>query len=126
MAENTFIVNPDGLQTASVPLVALAERLGGAFKAAAARIAADGSKPWGNDKPGQRFAAGYVPVAEDIIKAGSGINEVLGTSAENLRTMAKVFTNANQAATQITGRLNGQLGGTRSGGGNGGGRGGRA
>ncbi|UFR02334.1 hypothetical protein KBP30_14600 [Streptomyces sp. Go40/10] len=126
MPDNTFIVNPDGLQSASVPLVALAERLGGAFKAAAARIAADGSKAWGNDKPGQRFAAGYVPVAEDIIKAGSGIHEVLGTSAENLRSMAKVFSNANENAMQVTGRLNGQIGGTQTRGGSGGGRGGRA
>ncbi|WP_225826403.1 hypothetical protein [Streptomyces naphthomycinicus] len=126
MPENTFIVNPDGLQTASVPLVALAERLGGSFQAAAALIAAHGSKAWGNDKPGQRFAAGYVPVAEDIFKALSGIHEVLGTSAVNLRTMAKTFANADESALRATGRLNGQLGGTQSRGGSGGGRGGRA
>ncbi|MEU3862029.1 hypothetical protein AB0F03_32490 [Streptomyces sp. NPDC028722] len=122
-----FVVNPDGIQRASVPLVALAERLGGAFQQAAARLAADGSKAWGNDKPGQRFASGYVPAAEDIIKAGSGVSEVLDTSAENLRSMAEVLARANEAAKSTTGRLNGRLGGTQGrGGGGGGGRGGRA
>ncbi|GAB1340294.1 hypothetical protein ACE1SV_68840 [Streptomyces sp. E-15] len=124
MAEN-FIVNPDGLQNASVPLVSLAERILSAVNGAAARISADGNKPWGNDKSGRRFAEGYVPVAEDIIKAGSGIHEVLGTSAVNLRTMAKGFSNANEGATQATTRLNGQLGGNQGRGGSGGGRGGR-
>ncbi|MET9453338.1 hypothetical protein [Streptomyces cinerochromogenes] len=121
-----FIVNPDGVQRASVPLVALAERLSNAFKAAGARLAADGSRAWGNDKPGQRFASGYVPTAEDIIKAGGGVGEVLATSAENLRAMAKVLTDANEAAKTTTGRLNGQFGGGQSRGGGGGGRGGRA
>ncbi|MFB0619628.1 hypothetical protein [Streptomyces sp. AGS-58] len=119
-----FVVNPDGIQRASVPLVALAERLGGAFKEAAARLSADGSRAWGNDAPGQRFASRYVPTAEDIIKAGSGVGEVLGTSAENLRLMAKVLTDANEAAKTTTGRLNGQFGGNQGRGG--GGRGGRA
>jgi hypothetical protein len=122
MPEN-FSVNPDGLQNASVPLVALAERLGGAFKEAAAWRAADGSKAWGNDKPGRQFASGYVPTAEDILTGGNGLSQVLGTSAENLRAMAKNFADANTAATQITGRLNGQTGGSGGGSGRGGGRG---
>ncbi|MET8948851.1 hypothetical protein ABZX30_36395 [Streptomyces sp. NPDC004542] len=120
-----FVVNPDGLQSASVPLVALAERLEGAFKSAAAQLSADGSRAWGNDKPGAQFASGYVPAAQDIIKAGSGIGQVLGTSAQNLRAVAKVFQNANEAAIQDTTRLSGRLGGSSGRGGSGGGRGGR-
>jgi hypothetical protein len=69
-----------------------------------------------------------VPVARDIITAGSGIHEVLSTSAVNLNTMAKGFSNANEGAMQATSRLNGQFGGNqgRGGSGGGGGRGGRA
>ncbi|MEW2625023.1 hypothetical protein [Streptomyces sp. NPDC048106] len=122
MPENTFIVNPQGLTSGCVPLEDLAGRLNSLFKMAGARIAADGSKAWGNDKPGQRFAAGYLPVAEDILKAGSGIYEALAASVDDLRTMARVFTNANEGAMQSTGRLNGQLGGTTQGRGSGGGR----
>ncbi|WP_030737820.1 hypothetical protein [Streptomyces sp. NRRL S-31] len=120
MAEN-FIVNPDGLQNASVPLRALAERLGGFFEAASAVIA-DGSKAWGDDKPGRQFASRYVPVARDIIEAGQGIRTVLTTTGENLHEMGKGFSSANENSMQATSRLNGQFGGTQGRGGSGGGR----
>ncbi|MFB7781061.1 hypothetical protein [Streptomyces bauhiniae] len=120
-----FIVNPDGLKNASVPLVALAERIRSAANGVAARISADGNRPWGSGKAGRQFAEGYVPVARDLIEALSGIYDVLDSSAVKLNTMGKGFSNANEGAMEATARLNGQLDGHQGRGGSGGGRGGR-
>lgn len=54
------------------------------------RLAAAGPV-WGDDGTGQVFAAAYLPAAQGVVEALSGLRDVLLGVAEGLETMGKGY-----------------------------------
>ncbi|GHB68529.1 hypothetical protein GCM10010377_69220 [Streptomyces viridiviolaceus] len=121
MQEN-LIVDTDGLKAATDMLRRVAEGVLLPVKGAAAQLSAMPT-PWGNDKFGAQFAAGYKPSADGVLDGGEGVSKLLLDAGDGLKDMVRVFDTAEAGARDASSRLNSRMGGTGGQGGGGGRRG---
>jgi uncharacterized protein YukE len=105
MSDNQLSVNTDGIASAVPGVVDIGNQIAGVLTTLQGTLAGLG-EPWGDDGPGQAFAAQYHGPRQQIEDTLSSSRDVLHSTADGITTMAKGFAvteEQNDASVATTG-----------------------